>query len=143
MSPPRQGEHMTQNQNSMPAEARAAPRERLFLAARLSYASGAISVACTVTQLSAIGAKIKVADPRSLPEIFEIIIPQRDLQCRARMVWQAESKAGIEFLPDTPAPRLTTADYIEKIRALEVLNAKFKAQIAEMTQTLHRLTDEA
>jgi PilZ domain len=130
-------------QNLKPSDARVAVRERLFVTARISYANGAISSPCTVTQLSPTGARINVADALSLPEIFDISIPQRNFSCRARLVWREQSKAGIEFVVEAPAPEQTTADYQEKIRALEALNAKFKAQIAEMTTQLHRLTGEA
>ena len=134
---------MNQRQNTQVSETRAAPRERMFVAARLSYAHGALSVACTVTQLSATGARLNIADPASLPDMFDISIPHKDFNSRARMIWREGSKAGIEFLAPAPAPEATTADYQEKIRVLEALNARFKAQIVEMTTQLHRLTDEA
>lgn len=130
-------------QNAQVSEPRAAPRERLFVAARLSYAHGAISMACTVTQFSASGARINLAEAAALPETFDISIPQRDFTCRARLIWRDGGKAGIEFLAEAPPAEATTADYQEKIRLLEALNARFKAQIAEMTTQLHRLTDEA
>jgi PilZ domain len=133
---------MNPRQNAQIAEPRAAPRERLFLAARLIYAKGAMSTPCTVTQLSVSGARINLGETVSLPETFEISIPQRDFSCRARLVWRDGGRAGIEFQAEAPPPEPTTADYMEKIRALEALNAKFKAQIAEMTTQLHRLTDE-
>ena len=134
---------MQHKSNTQPAERRGAARERLFVAARLSYANGAISMACTVTQLSTEGARINVDGAVSLPESFDISIPQREFTARARLVWREENKAGIEFLAEAPAVEPTTANYQAKIRALEALNAKFKAQIAEMTNQLHRLTDEA
>jgi PilZ domain len=123
-------------------EARAAPRERAFLKARVSYNDGAISMSCTVVQISPSGARLNFDSIVSLPEIFDIEVPHKSIACRAKLVWRDRTLAGVEFVPEAVASHDGNADYLAKIRTLEALNAKFKAQIAELTSQVRRLTEE-
>ena len=128
--------------NAMQAGQREAGRERIFLPARVSYGNGAISTACTVVQLSATGAKLIVPETFSLPETFSVSVPQRDIDCRAQIIWRDGNKIGAAFIVEDSAAEPTREDYAAKIRALEVLNSKFKAQIAALTTQVRRLTEE-
>ena len=134
---------LTSHANTQPSDLRQTSRERLFLPGRASYAHGAISTACTVLQLSATGARLNIEASFTIPEIFELSIPQRGIDCRARLVWREADKAGVEFLAEAPASEPSTDAYMAKIKNLEALNAKFKAQIAELTVQVRRLTEEA
>ena len=133
---------ITQPAGPQPSDLRQTTRERLFLPARASYAHGAISTACTVVQLSATGARLNIDTSFTIPEIFELSIPQRGIDCRARLVWREGAKAGVEFLAEAPISEPSAEDYVAKIKTLEQLNAKFKAQIAELTVQVRRLTEE-
>ncbi|WP_158812458.1 PilZ domain-containing protein [Methylocapsa sp. S129] len=124
-------------------ESRRSPRVRTFLQARISYSDGAISTACTVNQLSEVGARINLASTFSLPETFEITIPQRGISRRARLVWRRDDLAGVDFLGGEESQSTSaTADPTAKIKALEAENAKLKAQIGTLMQQIHRLTEE-
>ena len=134
---------MTISASPQPSDLRQTARERLFLPARASYAQGAISTACTVLQLSATGARLSIETSFTLPEIFELSIPQRGIDCRARLVWRGGDKAGVEFLAEAPNSEPSAGDFVAKIKTLEMQNAKLKAQIAELTVQVRRLTEEA
>ena len=134
---------MTISASPQPSDLRQTARERLFLPARASYAQGAISTACTVLQLSATGARLSIETSFTLPEIFELSIPQRGIDCRARLVWRGGDKAGVEFLAEAPNSEPSAGDFVAKIKTLETQNAKLKAQIAELTVQVRRLTEEA
>lgn len=134
---------MDTRSNALQSDQREAARERIFLPARVSYGDGAISTACTVVQLSAIGLKLLVPETFSLPETFSVSVPQRGIDCRAQIIWRDGNKIGAAFVAEAPAEDPTREDYAAKIKALEVLNARFKAQIAELTNQVRRLTEEA
>ena len=134
---------MTISASPQPSDLRQTARERLFLPARASYAQGAISTACTVLQLSATGARLSIETSFTLPEIFELSIPQRGIDCRARLVWREGAKAGVEFLAEAPNSEPSAGEFVAKIKTLETQNAKLKAQIAELTVQVRRLTEEA
>jgi hypothetical protein len=123
-------------------EARRAKRERTFLPARISFREGAMWADCTVTQLSPTGARISVAAGVALPDRFNIAVPQRGLNCRAKLVWRKDDLAGVEFeLTDKASPAPTVQDYLARIGELEVANAKLRGQIAELLVQVQRLTE--
>ena len=129
--------------DSKSIESRRAPRVRTFLQARVSYGDGAISTACTVNQLSDVGARINIAGTFSLPDTFEIVIPQRGISRRAKLVWRRDDQAGVDFVDAEEREQISaTADPTARIKALEAENAKLKAQIGVLTQQIRRLTDD-
>ena len=117
--------------------------ERTLLKARVSYSNGAISTSCTVVQISATGARLKVANSFLMPETFDIAIPQKGISCRAKLVWREESLTGVEFLSDAELPAATTESYLTKIKALEMLNARLTAQVGELVAQVGRLTEDS
>ena len=123
-------------------ESRRAARVRTFLQARVSYGDGAISTSCTVNQLSDVGARLNIAGAFSLPETFEIAIPQKGLTRRARLVWRKDDQAGIDFLDNGANQPISATDPTARIKALEAENAKLKAQIGVLMQQVQRLTEE-
>jgi len=122
---------------------RRAPRERAFLAARISYSNGAMSTSCTVLQLSATGAKIGVAGTVNLPDVFQIAIAQKSIDCRAKLVWRRGDVAAVAFLPSEPAAEpAQRLDDGSRIKALQAENEKLKARIGKLTEQIARLTGE-
>jgi hypothetical protein len=121
-------------------EGRRSPRVRTFLQARVSYSDGAISTVCTVNQLSDVGARINIASAFSLPDTFEIAIPQRGITRRAKLIWRRDDQAAVDFVYDEESQ--TPADPAVRIKALEAENAKLKAQISVLLQQVNRLTEE-
>ena len=93
-------------------------------------------------QISTTGARLNLDSGFALPEIFDIVIPHRSIDGRARVVWRDQGQAGIEFVVEKVPAIGSTEDYNAKIRKLEELNARFKAQIAELTTQVRRLTEE-
>jgi hypothetical protein len=116
-------------------------RERTFLPARIKFGDGVLSTQCTVTQLSAVGARLNISASVSMPDRFDIEIPQRGVSNRARLVWRKDDQAGIEFdAPGGAAPE--AGDLQARIRELEATNAKLRAQISELLVQVKRLTED-
>lgn len=117
-------------------------RERTFLPARISFGDGALSTECTVTQLSAAGARLTLAPGFSLPDRFDLIIPQRGLNNRATLVWRKDVQVGVEFDFHGSGPTMASEqDYIARIHELEAANAKLRAQVSDLVLQVQRLTD--
>jgi len=124
-------------------ETRRAPRVRTFLQARVSYGDGALSIECTVNQLSDVGARVNLASTFALPDTFDIAIPQRDIARRAKLVWRKDDQVGIEFVDGEEShPAHPPNDSSARVKALEAENAKLKAQIGVLTAQIRRLTDD-
>jgi hypothetical protein len=132
---------MTSTPVEQPAEERGAPRERTFLPARISFGeNGLLSTHCTVTQLSASGARLSVPASTTLPDRFELSVPQRSLATRVRLVWRRGDLAGVQF-DDQPEESTAPEDLQARVRELEAANAKLRARVAELTEQVYRLTE--
>jgi PilZ domain len=123
---------------------RRAPRERAFLTASISYNNGSLTLSCTVMQISATGAKISLPAEINLPEVFQISIPQKSVERRARLIWRRGDMAALAFAPVAPPPVEGPSDdsSAARIRALLAENDKLKARIGKLTAQVARLTND-
>jgi hypothetical protein len=115
-------------------ESRRAKRERVKLAAHIIFANGALGVECVVTELSAVGARLKL--PLNITSLDEFE------QRRARVVWSRGETIGVKFELDVAEKQPVAASDLAKLAKLEAENAKLQAKIAELLAEFHRLTDE-
>ena len=121
---------------------RRAPRERAFLSGSISYGGGAMSTPCTVMQLSATGAKLSVASTISLPEIFQIVVAQKAINRRARLIWRKADVAAVAFELDDSPVELPAGDSARaRIAAMQAENERLKARVGELSAQIARLTD--
>jgi hypothetical protein len=92
------------------------------------------SLGCVISDFSAGGAKIKVADPVMLPACFEVSFPLTLSTFRAHVRWRAHNEIGVQFdsvgSPETLVPR-------DPVHAM-LLERLFKAE-AERTEMQERL----
>jgi hypothetical protein len=117
------------------------PRERAFLQAKLSFADGAVSFPCMAVQISSTGAKLAVDDSVSAPDRFQIEIPQRGIDCPARMVWRRKGHIAVAFeQPDVRPPEPWDAS-LARLRELEAENEKLRASLLALTEQVSRITD--
>lgn len=131
------------SRESKPAEARRSKRGRTYLQARISYGDGAITTECTVNQLSDVGARINIAGSIALPEMFDVVIPQKGASRRARLVWRKDDQVGVDFFDEQESPAAPAAeDYADRIKTLEAENARLKGQIGALLQQVQRLTED-
>ena len=120
---------------------RRAPRERAFLQAIISFAGGAVSFPCFVTQISASGAKIALDAQISLPEHFHIAIPQKGVDREARLVWRNEVSAALVFDVAEKSVEYNTRGLERRLRAVEAENALLRTQVASLTARLKHQTE--
>lgn len=121
---------------------RRAPRERAFLSGSISYGGGALSTPCTVMQLSPTGAKLSVAATISLPEVFQIVIAQKSIDRRAKLIWRKADTAAVAFEPEEKPAELPAGESARgKIAALQAENDRLKARVGELSAQIARLTD--
>jgi hypothetical protein len=78
------------------SDKRIALRHRVFKGARLAFPGGG-AVDCVVRNLSASGARIDVANPRGLPEVFTLVITGEQFKRRCHPVWSYDKQIGVVF----------------------------------------------
>ena len=82
-------------------ERRAQPREAVFQEVVLTL-EDYHRIRAVVVNLSSQGARIHFSDRTELPFRIRLSGPTSRLTCWARVVWQVDEAAGLEFLPDAP-----------------------------------------
>ncbi len=80
----------------MTDEKRAAPRQRTLKGARIVINNGFSSFQCTVRNLSAAGARLKVASIIGIPDQFDLVMDDgRRFPCS--VVWRTAEEFGVAF----------------------------------------------
>jgi len=128
---------MTTNVN-----ARGSERMRAFMAARILFNKDMMQVDCTVRNLSEGGAKLEISGAVTLPDEFDLVIPQKNQRRRARLCWRQDDACGVRFLEpseeenesadDSGGPE-TEERLRARIRQLERTITQLNARIEQLT----------
>lgn len=111
------------------------------MAARVSYGSGANVIDCTIRNISDGGAKLQISGSITLPEEFDMFIPQRNVSRRVRLCWRSDEFCGVAFLDkgedhshsEELVSTETETSLRLKIRQLETTIAQMQRRIDELT----------
>ena len=120
---------------------RRSERMRVFMAARILFNQGMMKVDCTIRNISDGGAKLEVSDAVTLPEFFDLHIPQKNVTRKARLAWRHGDFCGVAYTDAAPPENHVQPDINEeteehlraRIRELERLVVKLNARIQELT----------
>ena len=96
-------------------DARIAPRRRVLKAGVAASNDRHITVACTVRDVSATGARLRTDSSLSIPDTFELIIEVDGLEANCEVIWRKGSEVGARFLG---APRIVAAKRTQVINPL-------------------------
>jgi len=77
-------------------EKRAAPRHRVLKRGSLAFGDGG-GLDCTVRNISQTGARIDIASPVGVPEVFTLVIQVDHFMRRCHAVWSSERHIGVAF----------------------------------------------
>jgi hypothetical protein len=84
-------------------------RQRTFLKGRIIFNKGASSMDCLVRDLSSTGARLALSETTTLPENFELYIPQKERTYRATLCWRRADGIGIAFTDEAAPVPVPTA----------------------------------
>lgn len=124
------------------SENRREPRQRTFLKGRIVFNNGASSMDCLVRDMSSAGARLALTETATLPEVFDLYIPQKERTYKANLRWRRSDGIGIAFVeegavaPPAPAPApdqdhsASVLALVRRIGELEAENAALRRLIA-------------
>lgn len=98
-----------------PDDGRAAPRRRVLKAGIAASNDRHLTVACTVRDVSATGARLRVECSLNIPDTFELIIAVDGLEADCQVVWRKANEVGVRFLS---APRMVAVKRAQVINPL-------------------------
>ncbi len=127
------------------AEHRNTTRIRSFLRGEVQHSNGSSRTECTVRDLSVSGARMEIPSSVTLPEYFELFIPQRNLREKSRIVWRHANEIGVAFQNShqsaPSAPEDNPLELKVRVLELEAETTRLRAELAEvrgMVATLMR-----
>ncbi len=112
---------------------------RTFIAARVSFNSGQAQLDCIIRNISDGGAKLEISSAVTIPDEFNLIIPQKSVNRRVRLCWRSAEFCGVAYLdPADAAPPIEDVDSVEaglrrQIRRLESTIERMQRRIDELT----------
>ena len=115
---------------------RVAPRVRTLIAARVIFNNGQSTLDCLIRNLSDTGAKLTVSAAVTLPDCFDLFIPQKSMTRRVRIVWWRGEEVGVRF-EDAPRSESSSPDASalkRRIRELEAEVTRLQSRILQLTE---------
>ncbi len=101
-------------------DARVAPRRKVLKAGIAASNNRHLTVSCTVRDLSATGARLRVDNMVGIPDTFVLIISVDGLEANCQVVWRKPNEVGVKFLG---APRIVGAKRAQVIDPLRPTQA--------------------
>jgi hypothetical protein len=117
------------------SEARKLDRARSILGAHIVFNNRNSTVDCQIRNISKSGARLAISNTFTLPEEFDIEVPQKGRTYRARLCWRDEQSAGVEFVLDT-TDASSRGDTNMRIAELEAENATLRLRIFDLREKL-------
>ena len=99
---------------------RSGSRTRSFLKGQIVFNNRMSTMDCLVRDISPTGAKLMLAEGLAIPDMFELVIPQKGKTFRARLSWRRGDEIGVAF---SRKPH----DLAVRVRELEAENARLRA----------------
>lgn len=81
-----------------PVEARAEPRKRTLLGAKVVSRDGIYSCDCVIREISGSGARINISSAIIIASPFFLIDHQSQVMFEAKVVWRNATQAGLKFV---------------------------------------------
>jgi hypothetical protein len=127
-----------------PNESRQTPRVRSFLQGEIVHSGGAMRSECVVRDISDTGARLQLSSAITLPEHFDLVIPQRNRREKARMMWRHGDELGITFVAQMQSsqPVAAAAPQDHRIADLEGQVAQLRQQLATMRAMVEHLVKD-
>ena len=132
----------------MSSEHRNEVRQRVFLKGRILFNNGASSFDCLVRDFSSTGARLAFSETTTLPDVFDLYIPQKERTYRSTLRWRRADGVGVTFADEmakpvppaaTPADDSAAADaslslLLRRVSELEAENAALRRLLTGMAQ---------
>lgn len=118
----------------MPQGDRTQTRLRSILGARVIFANGNSSMDCLIRDISPSGARLELGSSVTVPDRFDLFVPQKSRTFRAAIKWRRLNEIGVVFETDdqTLAPPEREKDLAARVSELEAEIAALKQALVEM-----------
>jgi hypothetical protein len=117
-------------------ERRTLTRQKSFLQGRIYFNNRRSSIDCLVRDYSETGARLKLSETITVPEVMELYIPNREEIHRARVEWRSGNEMGVSFGDEVRAPSIAP-DAAQGDLAARVV--KLEGEVAALRRAVNEL----
>jgi hypothetical protein len=114
-------------------------RARSFLRGVIVHSNGASNTECTIRDISEAGARIQVPRSVTLPEYFDLSIPQKGRHERAKIIWIKDGEIGVIFSEETANSSIGSHIRSEMEHRIHMLEGELYRMRMELNEIYTRL----
>jgi PilZ domain-containing protein len=81
-------------------ERRAHPRHKTFIKGRIYFNNRLSSMDCIVRDIGKHGSRLEFSENVTLPDVFELYLPNKDDYFQAHVMWRKGNNIGITWTPE-------------------------------------------
>jgi hypothetical protein len=120
-----------------PVERRRVTRQKSLLRGTIHFNNRRSALDCLIRDISPYGARLVFSDAVTVPDVFEIAIPQKEQTLRAHVIWRHGNEVGIAFAQHAQVEAPTPArDLTDRVQRLE-------SEVAALKRILRQLKADA
>jgi hypothetical protein len=120
-------------------ERRALPRHKTFIKGRIYFNNRLSSTDCIVRELAENGSRLEVSETVTLPDTFELYLPNKDEYFYAKVEWRRGNNVGTSWARDQLAGQ--TGEQGDSQQAMAERLAKLEREVASLRKRLDLLQD--
>jgi hypothetical protein len=120
------------------SEHRQSTRQKSFLRGCIYFNDRRTVIDCLVRDVSDHGARLRFSDSISIPDSFELHIPQKNQTLRVTARWRHGMDVGVSFTDARPAGTSSTSATADLATLAERVQ-KLESEVAELRRVLRRL----
>ena len=118
------------------SERRKAARQKSFLRGCIYFNNRRSAVDCLVRDISPLGARLIFSDTVSVPDAFDLYVPQKEQTLKARVYWRRGDEIGVAVGKDGRAP---DPDMPAEDGELAARMARLESDVAALRRIVKRL----
>lgn len=113
---------------------RGAPRQKSFLQGRIYYNGRRSSADCLIRDITESGARLRFSGSVTVPEVFELYIPNKQETLRAHIKWHRGGDIGVEF--ETGPRQVDSPQLVPTAGAIEERVSKLERELAALRRRI-------
>jgi hypothetical protein len=128
-------------------ERRTVTRQKSFLQGRIYFNNRRSSIDCLVRDYTETGARLKLSETATVPEVMELYIPNREEMHRARVEWRSGNEMGVSFGEEMRSPSIAPdaaqGDMAARVQKLEAEVSALRRAVTELRGDIRKNRGES
>ena len=114
-------------------ERRRTARQKSLLRGTIPFNNRRSILDCVIRDISPYGARLIFSDAVTVPDVFELNIPQKEQTLRSHIIWRHGDEVGVAFAPHArvDAPQMDS-DLAARVQRLEAEIASLKRMLRQL-----------